>query len=122
METGGIALAIPGDGDNPLCDNLTHCTSSPETSKRFAGLVESLAHCRGCGVVERNVLDRYTTHWDLPKRYQRDAGSVSQSPRMEAVSVMAEPWSCKGDLSGQNRPPVVDAITCRIDRFDVHSN
>jgi len=72
--------------------------------------------------VERNVLDRNTTHRDLPKTYERERGSVSQSPRLEAVSVMAEPWSCKGDLSGQNRPPVVDAITCRIDRFDVHSN
>jgi hypothetical protein len=58
MVMGGIALAIPGGCNNPLCDDLTHCTSSPETSKRVAGLVESLAHCRGGGVVERNVLDR----------------------------------------------------------------
>src|SRR4029079_12423122 len=84
METGGIALAIPGDGDTPLCDNLTHCTSSPETSKRFAGLVESLAHCRSCGVVERNVLGRNTIHRDLPKTYERERESVSQSPRLEA--------------------------------------
>jgi len=44
-EAGGITLAIRGDCNNPLCDDLTRCTSSPETSKRFAGLVESLAEC-----------------------------------------------------------------------------
>src|SRR6188474_3804636 len=98
MEAGGIALAIPGDGDNPLCDDLTHYTSSPETSKRFAGLVESLAHCRGRGVVERNILDRNTTHRDLPKTYERERGSVSQSPRLEAVSMMQEPWSFDGGM------------------------
>ena len=85
-------------------------------------LVESLAHCRGCGVVERNVLDRNTTHRDLPKTYERERGSLSQSPRPEAVSVMAELWSFDWDLSGQNRPPVDGTITCRIYRFDVHSN
>src|SRR4029079_13600204 len=121
MEMNGIALAIPGDCNNPLCDDLTHCTSSPETSKRFAGLVESLAHCRGCGVVERNVLDRNIIHRDLPKTYERERGSVSQSPRLEAVSVMAEPWSFDWGLSGQNRTLVDNTITCRIDRFDVHS-
>ena len=43
--------------------------------------------------VERNVLDRNTTHRDLPKTYERERGSVSQSPRLEAVLVMAELWS-----------------------------
>src|SRR6185295_7768885 len=123
MEAGGIAFAIPGDCNNPLCDDLTRCTSSPETSKRFAGLVESLAHCRGRGVVERNVLDRNTIHRGLPKTlYARERGTVSQPPRLEAVSVMAERWSFDGDLSGQNRPPVDGGLTCRIDRFEFPSN
>ena len=47
MEAGGIALAIPGDCNNPLCDDLTHLLSRPEILKRFARLVESLAHRRG---------------------------------------------------------------------------
>src|SRR6187431_1188479 len=93
METRGIAFTIPGYCNNPLCDDLTRCTSSPETSKRFAGLVESLAHCRGRGVVERNVLGRNTIHRDLPKTYERERGSVSQSPRLEAVSVMKSGYS-----------------------------
>ena len=31
-----------------------------------------------------------TTHRDLPKTYERERRSVSQSPRLEAVSVMAK--------------------------------
>ena len=38
-----------------------------------------------------NVLDRNDIHRDLPKTYERERGrSVSQSPRLEAVSVMPE--------------------------------
>jgi hypothetical protein len=61
-------------------------------------------------------------HRDLPKTYERERGSVSQSPRPEAASVMAERWSFDGELSGQNRPLVENALTCRLDRLDVHSN
>jgi hypothetical protein len=49
-EGGRIALAILGGVNNSLCDDLTHCTSRPKISKRFAGAVESLAHSQGRGV------------------------------------------------------------------------
>jgi hypothetical protein len=93
----------------------------PKLRSDLQALSKAFAHCRGCGVVERNVLDRNIIHRDLPKTYERERGSVSQSPRLEAVSVMAEPWSFDWGLSGQNRTLVDNTITCRIDRFDVHS-
>src|SRR6476646_3332262 len=121
MEAGGIALAILGGLNNSRCDDLTHCATGPEISKRFAGTIESLAHRQGRGVVKPTVFDQHTVHRDLPKTYERERGSVSQSPRLEAVSVMPEPWSFDWGLSGQNRTLVDNTITCRIDRFDVHS-
>src|SRR6187399_2655168 len=121
METGRIALAILGGLNNSRCYDLTHCATGPQISKRFARTIESFAHRPGRGVVEPTVLDRNTIHRDLPKRYERERRSVSQSPRLEAVSVMAELWSFDRGLSGQNRPPVDGVITCRIDRFDLHS-
>src|SRR6185436_9297548 len=122
MEAGGIALAILGGLNNSRCYDLTHCATGPQISKRFARTIESFAHRPGRGVVEPTVLDRNTIHRDLPKTYKRERGSVSQSPRPEAASVMAERWSFDGELSGQNRPLVENALTCRLDRLDVHSN
>jgi hypothetical protein len=89
MEAGGFALAILGDVNNSLCDDLTHYRSRPEILKRFAGIVESLAHRQGRGVVEPNfwigVIAIGTS-----RKHERERRSVSQSPRLEAVSVMAE--------------------------------
>jgi hypothetical protein len=50
----GIALANLGSCDNMIGDDFRH--GRPEISQRFAGIVESLAHRRGRGVVEPNVL------------------------------------------------------------------
>src|SRR6187397_2347086 len=124
MEAGGIALAIPGDRNDPLCDDLTHCTHSPETSQRFAGLVESFAHSRGRGVVERHVLDRNDIHRDLPKRYEREryTVTVSQSPRLEAVSMILQAVPFNGAPSVQNRPLSQLHLTCPPKRLDDYSN
>src|SRR6476646_7641107 len=95
-------------------DNRRHGRS--EVLKRFAGFVESLAHREGRGVIEPNVLDRNDIHIDLPK-YGREHNTVtrSQSPRPEAVSMMEQACSFNWELSGQNRPPVDSALTCRLD-------
>jgi hypothetical protein len=116
MKAGGIALAILGDVNNSLCDQFTRCDSCSEAMERFAGVIEGLAHSQGSGVVEPNILDRNAIHRDLPKKYEREHRRVSQSPRLEAVSVMPEPWSFDWGLSGQNRTPVNGGLTCRIDR------
>jgi hypothetical protein len=56
------------------------------------------------------------------RKHERECGSVSQSPRLEAVSVMAESVpltaNCliKTDHSGDY------ALTWRLDDLDVHSN
>jgi hypothetical protein len=95
MEAGGIALAILGVCNDQIRDNRRH--GRPEILKRFAGIVESLAHSEGRGVVEPNVLDRSESHRHLPK-YERERRSVSQSPRLEAVSVMKHAIPPKGQL------------------------
>jgi len=76
IEAGGIALAILCGLDNHIGNDLRH--GRPKISKRFAGMVESLAHGQGRGVVEPNVLVRIGCHGDLPKR-ERERRSVSQS-------------------------------------------
>jgi hypothetical protein len=81
IEAGGIALAILGGCNDQIRDNRRH--GRAEISKRLAGLVESLAHSQGRGVVEPNVLA-----WN--EKYRAGAQERSQSPRLEAVSVMAE--------------------------------
>jgi hypothetical protein len=90
VETPGIAFAILGGFNYPIRDNRRH--GRPEVAKRFASAVERLAHRQGRGVVEANVLD---IHSGLPK-YERERWSVSQSPRLEAVSVMEQATLPKG--------------------------
>jgi hypothetical protein len=85
--------------------------------ERFAGMIEGLAHSQGSGVVEPNILDRNAIHRNLPNKYEREHRNVSQSPGLEAVSVMPKPWSCDWRLSGQNGTPVDGTIKCRTDRF-----
>ncbi len=65
IQPGGFALTSLGGLNNQICDDLRY--GRPQISKRFAGTVESLAHHRGRGVVEPNVLDRNDIHRSLPK-------------------------------------------------------
>ena len=73
MEAGGIALAILGVCNDQIRDNRRH--GRPEILKRFAGIVESLAHSQGRDVVEPNVLGWNDIHRDLPKNTSGSAGA-----------------------------------------------
>ena len=85
MEAAGVALAILGGRNDEIRDNRRH--RRPEILKRFAGMVKASP------IAEVAESSNQTFLIDLivirtSEKYDRERGRVSQSPRLEAVSVI----------------------------------